>query len=60
MLHFKMLRLTSSLVLSKVFVVVDEVGQLPSLVDRLAGGADRVGQRAWAAAEHAYLAHLKN
>ena len=44
--------------LAEVFVVVDEVGQLPLLVDLLARRADGVGERAGAAAEHANLRHL--
>ena len=38
---------------------MDEVWQLPLLVDGLAGRADAVGERAGAAAEHAHFAHLK-
>ena len=45
--------------LTKVLVVMDEVWQLPLLVDGLAGRADAVGERAGAAAEHAHFAHLK-
>ena len=39
---------------------MDEVWQLPLLVDGLAGRADAVGERAGAAAEHAHFAHLEN
>ena len=38
--------------------MVEEVGQLPLAVDDVASVADRVGQRARPAAEHADLADL--
>ena len=45
--------------LSKVFVVMDEVRQLPLPVDHVAGAADRASQRTRTAAEHTNLTHLQ-
>ena len=45
--------------LSKVFVVMDKVWQLPLSVDHITGFADGTGQGARTTTEHSNLAHLE-